>query len=102
MANNEAQKPKLGAGALKAAGYHGLHEVGEALKAFPDSISITEPGTLGAPPPSREVYESRNPKVEPSKMSTMDPSAPEPVPEPTGPEPMPPVVMPDMDIDLDM
>lgn len=57
---------------------------------------------IGAPPPSREVYESRNPKVEPSKMSTMDPSAPEPVPEPTGPEPMPPVVMPDMDIDLDM
>lgn len=79
---------KFGAGALKAAGYQGMHEIGEALKAFPDSISVTEPGTLGAPPTPQEVYESK-----------MGPDAPEPsAPEPKM-EPMPSMPMPEPDLD---
>ncbi len=37
---------KLGAGAAMAALWQGGKELGAALKAFPDSISIDEPGTV--------------------------------------------------------
>jgi hypothetical protein len=36
-------------GYLAAAGRQGLGELGEALKAFPDSIQVHEPGTLWNP-----------------------------------------------------
>ena len=43
------QPRKIGAGALQAALRQGAKEVGAALKAFPDSISVDEPGTAFNP-----------------------------------------------------
>jgi hypothetical protein len=40
---------KFGAGALQAAGRQGIKELGEALKPFPDSVSVSEPGALWSP-----------------------------------------------------
>lgn len=40
---------KLGTGALRAAGRQGFDELGQALKAFPESIQSHEPGTLFNP-----------------------------------------------------
>jgi hypothetical protein len=37
---------KIGAGTLMAAGRQGADEIGQALKAFPDSIQVQEPGTI--------------------------------------------------------
>jgi hypothetical protein len=37
---------KYGAGTLMAAGRQGADEIGQALKAFPDSIQVQEPGTI--------------------------------------------------------
>lgn len=43
-----AEERKIGEGALAAAWRQGLKEVGQALKALPDSMPIVEePGTLG-------------------------------------------------------
>ena len=47
--SSEASPRKVGAGALAAAGRQGAKELGEALKAFPDSISVSEPGTAFNP-----------------------------------------------------
>jgi hypothetical protein len=46
---SEAMPRKIGAGALQAAGRQGVKELGEALKAFPDSISVSEPGGIFSP-----------------------------------------------------
>ncbi len=52
----QMNKPKIGAGALKAAGRMGLDEASHALRGLPDSIPITpEPGALGEPTP-QEVF----------------------------------------------
>jgi hypothetical protein len=48
MANEPAPR-KIGAGALAAAMRQGGKEIGTALKAFPDSISVDEPGTALSP-----------------------------------------------------
>jgi hypothetical protein len=45
-------------GTLAAAWRQGLGEIGEALKAFPDSIQVRELGTVGAPTPG-EIASSR-------------------------------------------
>ncbi len=45
----EATTRKLGAGAAMAALRQGAKEVGTALKPFPDSIAIEEPGTILSP-----------------------------------------------------
>lgn len=47
--SSEVEPRKIGAGALQAAGRQGAKELGEALKAFPDSISVSEPGTVFNP-----------------------------------------------------
>jgi hypothetical protein len=43
---------KLGEGALAAAWRQGLGEIGQALKAFPDSIQVIEAGQLGTATPA--------------------------------------------------
>ena len=48
MATDGAPR-KIGAGALSAAMRQGGKELGTALKAFPDSISVDEPGTVLTP-----------------------------------------------------
>ena len=40
---------KIGAGALEAAFRQGAKELATALKAFPESISVDEPGTVFSP-----------------------------------------------------
>jgi hypothetical protein len=40
---------KIGTGALQAALRQGGKELGEALKPFPESISVNEPGTVLSP-----------------------------------------------------
>jgi hypothetical protein len=40
---------KFGAGAGQAAIRQGFSEVGQALKAFPDAIQVTEPGQMFSP-----------------------------------------------------
>jgi hypothetical protein len=45
-------------GTLAAAWRQGLGELGEALKAFPDSIHVRELGTIGAPTPG-EISQQR-------------------------------------------
>jgi hypothetical protein len=40
---------KYGEGTLRAAGRQGVSELGQALKAFPDSIQISEPGQMFTP-----------------------------------------------------
>jgi hypothetical protein len=49
--DREVQVPerKIGTGALSAALRQGGKEIGEALKAFPDAISVSEPGTILSP-----------------------------------------------------
>jgi hypothetical protein len=47
-------------GMLAAAGRQGLDEIGAALKAFPESIQMHEPGTIGNPTQG-EVAASRRP-----------------------------------------
>lgn len=44
--STEPAPRKIGAGALLAALRQGGKELGTALKAFPDSISVDEPGTV--------------------------------------------------------
>jgi hypothetical protein len=40
---------KIGAGALQAAWRQGIKETATALKPFPESISVDEPGTMYTP-----------------------------------------------------
>jgi hypothetical protein len=47
MADESARK--IGAGTLMAAGRQGADEIGQALKAFPESIQVQEPGTILSP-----------------------------------------------------
>jgi len=49
--DREVQAParKIGAGALSAAVRQGAGEIGTALKAFPDSIQVDEPGAIFSP-----------------------------------------------------
>jgi hypothetical protein len=53
-----AVKAALKDGTLAAAWRQGLSEIGEALKAFPDSIQVRELGTIGAPTPG-EIGQQR-------------------------------------------
>ncbi len=46
---DEATPRKIGAGAMQAALRQGAKEIGTALKAFPDSIAVDEPGTIFQP-----------------------------------------------------
>lgn len=49
-------------GTIAAAGRQGVGEIGQALKAFPDSIQVQEPGTLWNPTQG-EIAEARRPEV---------------------------------------
>lgn len=49
-------------GSLAAAGRQGADELGMALKAFPDSIQVDEPGTLWNPTQG-EIAAARNPEL---------------------------------------
>lgn len=53
-------------GTIAAAGRQGVSELGEALKAFPDSIQVREVGTIFAPTQG-EIAEDR-------KMAELSPS----------------------------
>jgi hypothetical protein len=48
-------------GYLAAAGRQGLDELGAALKAFPESIHVDEPGTIGNPTQGEIAAERRPP-----------------------------------------
>lgn len=54
----KAPTRKLGQGAIQAAWRQGLSELGTALKAFPDSIQVTEQGQIGTATPGT-VYEQQ-------------------------------------------
>ena len=45
-------------GTLAAAWRQGLDEIGQALKAFPESIQVSEMGTIGSPTPA-EISQQR-------------------------------------------
>jgi hypothetical protein len=49
---------KIGAGVLAAAGRQGVSELGQALKAFPEAIQVTEPGQMFSPTQG-EIAEAR-------------------------------------------
>jgi hypothetical protein len=74
-------------GEIQAAGLQGAHELGAALKAFPDSIQVNEPGTVFNP-----LYRDRQSESSPSLPSPSDiadgmTAAPEPSPPPLQPSP---------------
>ena len=52
-------------GTLAAAFRQGVGEIGEALKAFPQSIQVQEPGTLFNPTQG-EIADARDPEKKPS------------------------------------
>ena len=81
QALQEMNQPKIGAGALKAAGRMGHDEIGHALKAFPDSIPITpEVGALGEPTP-QEVFADKQEVESPLQALQKDLYTPKLAPE---------------------
>lgn len=67
----QQHQPKIGAGALAAAGRQGLKELAQIVPAFPDSVrAVEEPGQIGNPTP-QEVFSSKK-GVTPGKTLDLD------------------------------
>lgn len=83
--NQRQPRPKLGQGALAAAGRQGLRELGKALQALPSSIPLVEePGQIGTATQqavSQQTGVTQNVRFSDSKspqgFAAMNPSAPE-------------------------
>ena len=69
-------------GVLAAAGRQGIDELGAALKAFPDSIQVSEKGTLWAPTKG-EIVADRLQQWEPGSYSSYSASSGPPHPWPS-------------------
>jgi hypothetical protein len=66
---------KIGAGVLSAAVRQGADEIGVMLKAFPDSIQVSEPGTMWSPLPSEIAEANRGEPLETRLAKLMERTA---------------------------
>ena len=72
---------KIGAGVGQAAFRQGISEIGQALKAFPDALQVTEPGQLFSPTQGEIAEANRSgslqSRIQEALERTADKSAPE-------------------------
>lgn len=72
---------KIGAGVGQAAFRQGISELGQALKAFPDALQVTEPGQMFSPTQGEIAEANRSSSLQSRLQEGMEraESQPEPV-----------------------